>query len=137
MPYAIAADIVLITHLAFIAAVVLGGLLWLVWRHAPLVHLPMAAWGVLVELRGWYCPLTTLENTLLRAAGDAGYDGSFIGHYLLALLYPAGLTRDVQLLLAVLVVLVNLLVYAWVWRRRRRQSRSGTPGADHNRVHRR
>lgn len=118
--YAIAADIVLVTHLAFVAAVLLGGLAWLRWRWAPLVHLPMAAWGVLVEVAGWYCPLTTLENDLLAAAGRAGYDGSFIGHYLLAVLYPAGLTRHVQLILAMLVVAVNVGIYAWIWRRRGR-----------------
>jgi hypothetical protein len=137
MPYAIAADAVLIIHLAFIIVVVLGGLMWRFWRYAPLVHLPMAAWGVLVEVRGWYCPLTTLENDLLRAAGNAGYDGSFVGHYLLAMLYPAGLTRDVQLLLAAFVVIVNLLVYAWVWWRRKRDSHSGASGHDQSGFHRR
>ncbi len=120
MLYAIAADIVLVTHLAFVTAVLIGGLAWLRWRWAPLIHLPIAVWGVLVEAAGWYCPLTTLENDLLAAAGRAGYSDSFIGHYLLAVLYPAGLTRHAQLLLAMLVVGVNAGIYAWVWRRRRR-----------------
>lgn len=120
MSYRIAADLVLIVHAAFVAAVVLGGFAWLWWRWAPLVHLPMAAWGAFVELSGRVCPLTIWENALLRAAGSAGYEQSFIGHYLLATLYPDGLTRTVQLILAAVVLLTNGLIYTWIWRRRRR-----------------
>lgn len=119
MGYRIAADVVLIVHLAFVLAVVLGGFAWLRWRLAPVVHLPVAGWGAYVELTGRTCPLTTWENALLEAAGESGYDESFVAHYLLAVLYPEGLTRVSQLALAALVVLVNLAVYGWVWRRRR------------------
>ncbi|HEX7037391.1 MAG TPA: DUF2784 domain-containing protein [Pseudomonadales bacterium] len=118
MGYRIAADLVLALHLGFVAAVVLGGFAWLRWRFAPLVHLPIAGWGAYVELAGRACPLTTLENALLRAAGESGYGESFVAHYLLAVLYPNGLTRSAQLTLAALVVLVNVAVYGWVWRRR-------------------
>ena len=91
-------------------------------RWAPLLHLPAAAWGVYVELSGGLCPLTPLENRLRIAAGEAGYTGGFIEHYLLALIYPAGLTHEIQYVLAAIVVGVNGLAYAWVWRRRRRRT---------------
>lgn len=120
MIHGILADLVLVLHFAFILFVATGGLLALRWPRAALVHLPAAAWGVLIELRGWICPLTPLENTLRRAAGQAGYEGGFIEHYLLPVIYPGGLTRDVQLLLAAMVVLLNAGIYGLVWRRRPR-----------------
>ena len=120
MIHHLAADAVLLLHLGFILFVLLGGLLALRWRWAPMLHLPAAAWGVYVELSGGLCPLTPLENRLRSAAGEAGYTGGFIEHYLLALIYPAGLTHEIQYVLAAIVVGVNGLAYAWVWRRRRR-----------------
>lgn len=114
----LAADAVLLVHLGFILFVVLGGLPALRWRWLPAIHLPAAAWGFYVELAGRDCPLTWLENHLRRLAGQEGYGESFIEHYLLALIYPAGLTREVQFVLAGLVVAVNVVVYAWLWRRR-------------------
>ena len=122
MIHRLAADAVLLLHLGFILFVLLGGLLVLRWRWAPLLHLPAAAWGVYVELSGGLCPLTPLENRLRSAAGEAGYTGGFIEHYLLALIYPAGLTHEIQYVLAAIVVGVNGLAYAWVWRRRRRRA---------------
>ena len=113
------ADLVVVLHGAFIVFVVAGGLLVLCWRWAPALHLPAALWGVFVELTGRACPLTPLENSLRRAAGDAGYAGGFIEHYLLPVIYPAALTPRVQLVLAAGVVVANALVYAVVWRRRR------------------
>lgn len=121
MIHRLAADGVLLLHLGFILFVLLGGVLAVRWRWAPLLHLPAAAWGVYIELSGGLCPLTPLENRLRIAAGDAGYAGGFIEHYLLALIYPAGLTQDVQYVLAAIVVGVNALAYGWVWRRRRRR----------------
>ena len=122
MIHRLAADAVLLLHLGFILFVLLGGLLVLRWRWAPLLHLPAAAWGVYVELSGGLCPLTPLENRLRIAAGEAGYTGGFIEHYLLALIYPAGLTHEIQYVLAAIVVGVNGLAYAWVWRRRGRRA---------------
>ena len=121
MIHRLAADAVLLLHLGFILFVLLGGVLAVRWRWAPLLHLPAVAWGVYIELSGGLCPLTPLENRLRIAAGDAGYAGGFIEHYLLALIYPAGLTQDVQNVLAAIVVGVNALAYGWVWRRRRRR----------------
>jgi hypothetical protein len=120
--YAIAADALVALHFAFVVFVIAGGLLALRWRWAPVLHLPAAAWGVWIEWSGGLCPLTPLENRLRAAAGEATYPGDFLGHYLLALLYPDGLTREVQWLLGGLALAVNAAVYGWVWRRTRRCS---------------
>lgn len=109
-----AADAVLLLHLAFIVFALLGALLAARWRWMPLVHVPVAAWGFYVELSGRACPLTYLENRLRIEAGQSGYAESFIGHYLIAIIYPAGLTREIQIMLAVLVIAVNLAIYGWL-----------------------
>lgn len=119
MTWSLLADLVLVTHFGFIVFVVAGGLLALRWPRVAWVHLPAAAWGTAIELFGWICPLTPLENSLRRRAGETGYAGGFIEHYLLPVIYPAGLTREVQLVLAAGVVAVNLGIYALVWRKRR------------------
>ncbi|MDH3224105.1 MAG: DUF2784 domain-containing protein [Gemmatimonadota bacterium] len=115
----ILADLVVVVHFAFIVFVILGGLLALRWRRAMWLHLPAAAWGFAIEAFGWICPLTPLENRLRRASGEAGYPGGFIEHYLIPIMYPAGLTRGVQWVLAGVVVLVNVALYTLVWRRHR------------------
>lgn len=125
MVYRALADLVVVTHLAFIVFVMLGGLLALRFRLAPLAHLPAVLWGVYVELSGSLCPLTPLENTLRREAGASGYDGGFVEHYLVPILYPAGLTESLQVVLAAAVILANGLVYALVVWRRVRRTRSG------------
>jgi hypothetical protein len=114
MVYRILADLVVGVHALFVAFVVIGGLLALRWPWVAALHLPAAVWGALIEFQGWICPLTPLEKSLRAAAGDAGYGGGFIEHYLLPTLYPAGLTRSVQLLLGSAVIVVNLLVYGVV-----------------------
>lgn len=120
MSYRLAADGVLLLHLAFVVFALLGGLLVLRWPWLATLHLPAAAWATFIELSGRLCPLTGLENSLRERAGDAGYAGGFVEHYLLPVLYPAGLTREVQLALAGVVVAVNAAVYvAVIWRRRR------------------
>ena len=119
MIYRALADLVLVLHLAFIVFAVAGGLLALRWRWAPLVHLPAALWGVLVQVSGRLCPLTPLENALRSAAGEAGYAGGFIEHYLVPTIYPVALSPRVGLLLASLVVLANVLAYSVVWWRSR------------------
>lgn len=117
MLFRLAADTVLLLHLAFILFALLGALLAARWRWLVWVHLPAAAWGFYVELTGRVCPLTDWENHFRRLAGQAGYAESFIEHYLLALIYPAGLTREIQFVLAGIVVIVNVALYAWLWRR--------------------
>ena len=118
MLYHALADLVLVSHLAFIVFVVAGGLLVLRWRWPLLVHLPAALWGLYIELSGGICPLTLLENALRRAAGAAGYSGSFIEHYVVPVIYPAALSHSLQLVLAGLLALANLLVYSVVLSRR-------------------
>ena len=117
MLYRILADFVVGAHALFVAFVVVGGLLALRWPWVVALHLPAAIWGALIELEGWICPLTPLEKSLRAAAGQAGYQGGFIEHYLLPVLYPAGLTRGVQLVLGSLVIAVNVLVYGFILRR--------------------
>ncbi len=126
MSYAIAAQVVLALHLGFIAFVIGGGLLVVRWRRLMALHLPAVAWGVYVEISGRICPLTHLENWLRAKAGESGYRGGFVEHYLLAIIYPAGLTRAIQFLLAAFVFAVNLSVYAGIFRRwRAARSRGG------------
>ena len=120
MGYAVLANLVLALHGAFVLFVVAGGLLSLRWPRAAWVHLPAAAWGAGIELTGGICPLTPLENRLRELAGQAGFDGGFVEHYLLASIYPDGLTQETQVVLGLAVVAVNVAVYAAAWRRRRR-----------------
>jgi hypothetical protein len=115
----LAADGVLLFHLAFILFALLGAALAARWRWMPLVHLPAAAWGFFVELTGRVCPLTDLENDLRISAGQSGYTESFVEHYLLQVIYPSGLTREIQLALAGVVVFVNIAIYGWLFLRRR------------------
>ena len=128
MSYRLLADGVVIVHFLFIVFVVGGGLLVLRWPRLAMLHIPAACWGTLIELSGWICPLTPLENGFRQAAGEAGYQQSFIEHYLLPVIYPAGLTRGIQLAMAAAVILINLLIYGWLVHRRRR-ARSGAEQA--------
>jgi hypothetical protein len=118
--YSILAKLVLIVHLIFILFVILGGLLTLYRRWAVWVHLPAALWGILIEFADWSCPLTALEVTWLQQAAEVGYSGGFVEYYLIALIYPLGLTRGVQLLLGFFAMAMNVLVYTLVWRVSRR-----------------
>ncbi len=129
MTYRVLADAVLVLHLAFILFVVLGG--WLVAIRPKLIwlHLPVVAWGASVEFFGLTCPLTPLENWLRDRGGESGYSGGFIDHYLTPLMYPAGLTRGMQLALGGFVIAINLAAYAVIWRRRRRAGVTGSESA--------
>ena len=113
MTASIAANALLLIHLGFVFFVALGGLLVLRWRRAAWVHLPCAGWGILIELTGWVCPLTPLENHFRRLAGEAGYDGGFLQNYVWSMLYPGGLTRGMQVMLGLALLALNLYIY---WR---------------------
>jgi len=118
---AFAADALVVLHLAFVLFVVFGGLLVWRWPRWAWVHVPAFAWGAVIEFNNWVCPLTPLEQRFRVAAGEAGYSGGFVEHYLLPLLYPEGLTREIQLGLGLFVLAVNTLVYGvWLWRRRQK-----------------
>jgi len=115
------ADAVVAFHFAFIVFVVAGGLLVLWRRGWALLHLPAVAWGAWTEFTGTICPLTPWEQALRRQAGEAGYAGGFVEHYLVPLIYPAALTPGLQIALGAFVLLLNAALYAGVWRRWRRE----------------
>ena len=120
MMYLLLADLVLIIHLAFVVFVLCGGLLVLRWRWIAWLHLPAAVWSAVVEFTGWICPLTPLENWLRAQGGETSHRSDFIAQYLLPVLYPGDLTRDLQLLLGTGVVVLNTAIYWWLWRLRAR-----------------
>ncbi len=124
MRYALLADLVVAIHFAFLVFVVGGAFLVVRWPRAAWLHVPCVLWGAWIALTGGVCPLTPLEVSLHERAGGAGYSGSFIGHYLLAVLYPDGLTRSVQTVLGAGAILLNAGLYGWSWRRRRSVSES-------------
>ena len=119
MASSLAADLLVLLHLAFIVFVVLGGLLVWRWWRVVFLHLPASVWGVLLEFNGWQCPLTPLEQQLRVAAGEAGYSGGFIAHYLLPVIYPAGLTPAFQVALGTAALLINLAIYGWLLYKKR------------------
>jgi len=115
--FGLLADVVVLAHMGFVLFVVLGGLAvywrpWVLWWHVPAV-----LWGVGIEWAGAVCPLTLVENWLRNQAGEDGYAGDFIQQYLLPTLYPAGLTREIQIMLGVAALTINIAVYFWLWRR--------------------
>jgi len=124
MLYSILADIVVAIHFLFILFVALGALFVLKWPWVMYLHLPAAGWGALIMFMGWICPLTPLENRLRISAGEAGYSGGFIDQYLMPVIYPAGLTREMQIWLGLAVILLNVLVYGLVFIRRRKRKLS-------------
>ncbi|HEX8593417.1 MAG TPA: DUF2784 domain-containing protein [Pseudomonas sp.] len=125
MFFRLTADVVVLIHLLFILFVLFGGLLVLRWHWWVMLHIPAVVWGAAVEFFHFYCPLTPLENALRRRAGEQGYDGGFIERYLIALIYPAGLTPQTQLWLGGIVVVCNLAVYGWLAHRRWARRTSG------------
>ena len=130
MEYRLAAALVLLLHLGFILFVVAGAALALRRRWLLGLHLPAALWGVWIEISGATCPLTPLENRLRELAGEPAYDQGFIEHYLLAAIYPAGLTRGMQLVLAALVLVINVCLYSLVLARWRQTGISDVPPAE-------
>jgi hypothetical protein len=113
----ILADLLVLVHLGFVLFVVAGGALVLRWPRWALVHIPAAIWGAWIELSGGICPLTPWEKSLRERAGQAVYAGDFIGHYVLPVLYPVDLSRDVQVWLGLGVLVTNLALYTVVVRR--------------------
>jgi hypothetical protein len=119
--YLLLADLVVWVHLAFVLFVVVGGLLVMKWPRLIWIHLPAVFWGIAIELSGWICPLTPLENWLRHKGGEENYQFDFVARYLLPMLYPQGLTRGSQIVLGALVLVVNGAIYGWVLRKRKVQ----------------
>jgi hypothetical protein len=117
----ILADAIVLAHFLFVLFAVAGGLLVLHRWAWAWVHVPAACWAALIEFGGWVCPLTPLENWFRARAGQGGYETGFVERYLIGLIYPAGLTRGMQILLGALVVAVNLAIYSWALASRRRR----------------
>jgi hypothetical protein len=135
MLYLLAAQLLLVSHLCFVLFAAAGGLLALRWPRLAFAHLPAVLWGAAIELGGWICPLTPLENSLRRSAGYSGYEGGFIEHYLLALVYPRGLTREMQIGLGIALLVVNALVYGLILTRRRRSTSKSTADSSGTAAH--
>jgi hypothetical protein len=104
------ADLIVFIHFSFILFVIFGGFLVLKWRKLIWFHLPAVTWGALIEFAGWICPLTSVE-TQLRSASGGGYTSGFIEHYIIPIIYPSALTREIQVSLGLAVILLNLFVY--------------------------
>jgi hypothetical protein len=112
----ILATTIALFHLFFILFVLFGGFLVLKWPRVMWLHVPAAVWGVLIEFAGWWCPLTKWENYFLQQAGRAGYSGGFVGHYIMPVIYPAGLTRGLEIAIGLFVLVLNLGIYVRVFR---------------------
>jgi len=114
MLYQMLADIVFSIHFAFIIFVIFGGFMVLRWRWLMWFHIPAAIWGALIEFAGWICPLTPLENHLRMKGGAAGYQSSFVEHYIIPLIYPEALTRSTQVMFGLFVLIINMCIYGWM-----------------------
>lgn len=112
--YSILADIVIFVHFLFIIFVVLGGLLVVKWSWIKFIHIPAAIWGALIEIQSWVCPLTPLEVRFKMKAGESIYEGGFIEHYIMPIIYPPGINRKMQIILATVVIVINLGIYSWI-----------------------
>ena len=117
MIFSLAADLVVLIHLAFIVFVVFGGLLLIRWRWLGMLHIPALIWALLLEFNSWVCPLTPLENRLRALAGADAYTAGFIEHYVMPVIYPPGLTPNIQLFLGGALLVINALVYIYVVKR--------------------
>lgn len=111
----ILADLIVLFHFAFILFVITGGFIVLRWQWVIWIHIPCVFWGILVEFTGWICPLTPWENSLRISAGSSGYSGGFIEHYILPIIYPAGLTHKLQIIFGSAVLLTNICAYLIVY----------------------
>ena len=121
MIYSFLADLLVVFHLVFIIYVMAGALLLFKRPKTLWLHLPACFWGMTVEFTGWICPLTPWEIQLRRLAGEEGYTGSFIAHYLIPIIYPSGLTPEVQMLLGGTVLIVNLRLYTLILIKKRKR----------------
>ena len=127
MIYRWLADALVVFHLAFVGFVLAGAVLVVRRRWLALLHVPAFVWGAVVELNAWTCPLTPWEQHLRRLAGQRGYEGGFVEHYLIPVLYPAGLDPRIQLVLGLVVIVVNIILYGWVLALRAGGARNGSP----------
>ena len=114
--YELFANLTLIAHLIFILFVIFGGLLFFIFSKVVYIHLPALLWGIYIELNNSVCPLTYLENWFLNKAGLATYSNGFINNYLYPLIYPEGLTNNIQLYLGITLIVINILIYGFIFK---------------------
>jgi hypothetical protein len=117
MLYRALTDFVVLFHFAFIVFVLFGGLLACKWRRLVWVHIPSSVWGMLNEFFGWWCPLTPLENWLREQSGGVRYHVGFVEHYIMPIVYPVDLTRELQIVLASAVLVINGVIYGFLYQR--------------------
>jgi hypothetical protein len=117
--FQVLADGVVILHLCFILFVIFGGIIAVFWPKVLWMQIPCVMWGICIELTGFICPLTPLENYLWQLSGRLPYSGDFIIHYIEPVIYPEGLTRDLQIMMGLLVILSNGIIYGWLLSRKR------------------
>lgn len=113
---AMAAALILMVHLVWLALVIFGAI-WTRGRPVwSVLHILALSWGIAVELGPWPCPLTMAEQYFAGAAGPASYQSGFLLHYLDAIVYP-NLPGWIVTTAGVAVCGFNLAVYAWRFRK--------------------
>ena len=115
MVYSLLADLIILLHFMFILFVLCGGLLVLKWKWLIFIHIPAPIYGILIEIESWVCPLTPLEVHFKMKAGESIYQGGFVEHYLIPIIYPPGLNRTIQIILAAMVLILNIIIYTMVF----------------------
>ena len=110
------ADLIVLIHFGFILFVIFGGFLVMKWRWFIWLHVPTVVWGAMLEFFGWNCPLTILENELRQKNNDGAYSNGFIEQYIIPVIYPEELTRDIQIALGIAVIFLNLFIYTWCFK---------------------
>ena len=114
--YKLFANLTLIAHLIFILFVIFGGLLFFIFSKIFYIHLPALLWGIYIELTNSVCPLTYLENWFLNKAELATYSNGFINNYLYPIIYPEGLTNNIQIYLGITLIVINILIYGFIFK---------------------
>jgi hypothetical protein len=107
------ADAVVLVHFAFLVFLAVGSVLAWRWPKLVWLHVPAVAWSVLSVGIGLNCPLTPLEKHLRRLAGERGYAGGFVDHYVEGVIYPARYTPALRVLIAVVVVVGYTRMVTW------------------------
>ena len=113
--YEIAANLILIVHFIFILFVVFGALLFFVSTKIIFIHVPAVIWGSYIELTNSICPLTYLENWFLKKSNKTTYSEGFIQNYLVPIVYPMNLTKDLQIYLGIALIVVNIIIYVFIF----------------------
>jgi len=113
--YELAANLTLIIHFVFILFVIFGAILFFITTKIIFIHIPAFIWGSYIELTNSICPLTYLENWFLNKANLTTYSEGFIHNYLVPIIYPVNLTKDLQIYLGITLILINVIIYAFIY----------------------